>query len=192
MCNVPNRDEAGLSVFAKAYKLVTKGLDITVERVVKYMITSQITLSCAESCTGGLVAEAVTRVPGASAIFKGGVVSYSEEIKQQVLGVRAETLSKHTVYSAEVANEMSSGVMMLMKTDASIGITGIAGPGGGTEDKPVGTVYVSVRYKEREAVKDLRLYEEYESMDRELIRLLSAQRALEMLESLLKNESEGK
>ena len=191
MCNLKNNPEKALAVFAEDNKSVTEGLDIVADRVVKYIITSGVTLSTAESCTGGMIAERITSIPGASAIFAGGVVSYSEDVKVNVLGVKPETLDKHTVYSAETASEMSRGVMELMKTEAAIAVTGLAGPAGGTAEKPVGTVFVSVRHKNREEVRDLRLYEEYESLDRELIRLLTVRRALEMLEGLLVSESEG-
>ena len=191
MCNLKNNPENAPAVFAEDNKSVTEGLDIVTDRVVKYIITSGVTLSTAESCTGGMIAERITSIPGASGIFAGGVVSYSEDVKVNVLGVKRETLDKHTVYSAETASEMSRGVMDLMKTEAAIAVTGLAGPSGGTAERPVGTVFVSVRHKNREEVRDLRLYEEYESLDRELIRLLTVRRALEMLEGLLMSESEG-
>lgn len=190
MCKLINDSADTVGKFAEADKSVPEGLDSSVRRVVKYIITSRVTLSTAESCTGGLIAAAVTSVAGASEIFRGGVAAYSEEIKREVLGVSAETLERFTVYSAEVASEMSSGVMKLMHTDAAIGVTGIAGPGGGSPEKPVGTVYVSVRYKDKEVVKDLALYKEYEDLDRDRIRLLTVQFALEMLEDLLVCESE--
>jgi PncC family amidohydrolase len=191
MCNLKNNPRNAPPDFAEDNKSVTEGLDIVTERVVKYIITSGVTLSTAESCTGGMIAERITSIAGASAVFAGGVVSYSEDIKERVLGVKRETLDRYTVYSAETASEMSRGVMELMRTDAAVAVTGLAGPGGGTEERPVGTVFVSVRYKNREEVRDLRLYEEYESLDRELIRLLTVRRALEMLEALLVSESEG-
>ena len=191
MCNLKNNPKNVPSDFAEDNKSVTEGLDIVAERVVKYIITSGVTLSTAESCTGGMLAERITSIAGASAVFAGGVVSYSEDVKENVLGVKRETLDKHTVYSAEVASEMSRGVMELMTTEAAVAVTGIAGPSGGTKERPVGTVFVSVRYKDREEVKDLRLYEEYESLDRELIRLVTVRSALEMLEHLLVSEREG-
>lgn len=191
MCNLKNNPPEGADKFAQGAKSAAEGLDSVTERVVKYIITSGVTLSSAESCTGGMIAERITGIAGASAVFAGGVVSYSEDVKMKVLGVRRETLDAHTVYSAEAASEMSRGVRELMGTDAAVAVTGLAGPGGGTPEKPVGTVFVSVRYKDREEVRELRLYEEYESLDRELIRLLTVRRAFEMLEALLVNEREG-
>ncbi len=174
--------------FAKPYKLVTETLDIVTQRVVKYMKSMGLSLSTAESCTGGLVSQSITSVSGASAVFKGGVCSYSEEIKRKVLGVPYELFEKYTVYSPQVASAMSEGVMKLMGSDAAIGITGIAGPDGGSDEKPVGTVYVSVRLGGRELVKDLALYKEYEKLDREKVRYLAAVKSLEMLETIMKDE----
>lgn len=179
-----------MSEFADPYKVVTKTLDIVTQRVVKYMKEHGLTLSAAESCTGGLVSQAITSVAGASAVYKGGVCSYSEEVKVKVLKVSEKTLERFTVYSLQTASEMSRGVMELMDTDAAIGITGLAGPDGGTEEKPVGTVYVSVRLKDKEEVKDLALYKEYEKLDREKVRYLAAERSLEMLLELMK-KNEG-
>ena len=191
MCNMKNNQELASFNFAKDNKSVTKRLDIVTVRVVKYMIARHISLSAAESCTGGLISAAVTSVPGASAIYKGGVCSYAEEVKINVLGVSRETIEKTTVYSAETASEMSAGVMKLMQTDAAVAVTGIAGPGGGSPEKPVGTVFVSVRYKDKERVEGLAVYKEYENADREFIRNIAAARALEMLESILPDEREG-
>lgn len=185
MCIIQNNRGESSVKFAEDDKLVTKTLDIVTIRVVKYMIAKGITLSTAESCTGGLLSQMITSVSGASGIFIGGVCSYTERMKMDVLGVKAETLEKHTVYSAEVADEMSAGIMKITGSDASIGVTGLAGPGGGTDDKPLGTVYVSVRYKEHKRTCDLALYKEYEDMDRRFIRIKTAQKAFELLEKLL-------
>ena len=171
--------------FAKPYKVVTETLDIVTQRVVKYMKDKGLTLPAAESCTGGLVSESITSVAGASAVYKGGVCSYSEEVKQKTLGVSKDALERFTVYSPQVASQMSRGVMELMGTDAAIGITGIAGPDGGSDEKPVGTVYVSVRLHEAELVRDLALYREYDELDRKKVRYLAAIKSLEMLRELI-------
>jgi nicotinamide-nucleotide amidase len=102
------------------------------------------TLATAESCTGGLVSARLTEVPGASEVFLGGVVSYSNDVKEHQLGVPIETLVDYGAVSPEVAHDMASGVRERLGADWGIGITGIAGPGGGTEEKPVGLVYWSV------------------------------------------------
>lgn len=99
-----------------------------------------VTLACAESCTGGLVAGAITDVPGSSAVFKGGVVAYWPEAKSAVLGVPAELIERCGVVSEEVAAAMAQGARELFSCDAAVATTGVAGPGGGRPDCPVGTV----------------------------------------------------
>lgn len=165
--------------------MVTESIDIVTKSVVKYMLKNGLTMCTAESCTGGMLAQTITSVAGASGMFPGGICSYSERIKKDVLGVSEKTLEEYSVYSMQTASEMSAGALKLFGTDAAVGITGIAGPDGGTEDKPVGTVYVSVRYHKKEIVRELRLYEEYENLTREKIRLLTTLKALEMTAELL-------
>ena len=193
MCKTVRKEVVILIEFAKDNKAVTETIDNVAEAVVSYLMQKSITLSVAESCTGGMLSEAVTSVSGASKVYLGGVCSYTEEMKMQVLGVKEETLEKYTVYSGQVASEMSRGVMELTGSVASVGITGIAGPDGGTDDKPVGTVYVSVRFGDRETVRDLMLYRECEKADRKTIRQLTTVKALEMLMTLVEQcESEDK
>ncbi len=180
--------------FHEDNKSVTKTIDSVAEIVVKYMSERVLSMSTAESCTGGALSEAITSVPGASNMFLGGAVTYSEELKRKLLGVKQETLEKYTVYSRETALEMSRGVRELTGADVGVGITGIAGPGGGTEDKPVGTVFVAVSCEGGETVKDLALYNEvfYEKLDRRSIRELTVLRSLQMVYGLLtkKNDTE--
>jgi PncC family amidohydrolase len=171
--------------FAEDDKMVTESIDTVTKSVVKYMIANKLTLCTAESCTGGMIAQTVTDVPGASGMFPGGVCSYSEEIKKKVLGVSENTLDKFTVYSEETASEMSKGALRLFGADVAVAVTGLAGPDGGTEEKPVGTVYVSVRSSEKEIVRTLRLYREYENLTRREIRLLTTLKALQMVEELI-------
>ena len=101
-------------------------------------------IATAESCTGGMVSAAITSVSGASEVFDGTVVSYANEIKHRVLGVKSETLESVGAVSEECAREMAEGVRALMKADIGVSLTGIAGPGGGTPEKPVGTVYLGI------------------------------------------------
>lgn len=110
------------------------------EAVVRAARTSGVTLACAESCTGGLVASAVTAIPGASAVFAGGVVTYSDESKVEFIGVNPDTLAEHGAVSPQTAAEMARGVRARTRADIAVAVTGIAGPDGGTLDKPVGTV----------------------------------------------------
>lgn len=100
------------------------------------------TLSTAESCTGGGIAASIVAVSGSSNYFKGGVVSYCNEVKEKMLGVNPETIEKYDIVSAQVAEEMCEGVLKALNTDYAISITGCAGPGGGTPKVPVGTIWI--------------------------------------------------
>lgn len=105
---------------------------------------SDLTVSFAESCTAGMISSELGDIPGASSVFMGAVVSYDNRIKQEILGVRGETLEKYGAVSSECAAEMAEGVRRIMKTDLSVSVTGIAGPDGGTKEKPVGLVYIAL------------------------------------------------
>lgn len=114
------------------------------ERLVNSLREKGLHIATAESCTGGMVSAAITSAAGASEVYDGSVVSYANEIKHRVLGVSEETLATVGAVSEECAREMAEGVRRLMKADIGISLTGIAGPGGGTPDKPVGTVFLGV------------------------------------------------
>lgn len=101
-----------------------------------------MTLATAESCTGGGIGAALTAVPGSSAVYKGGVISYTNEIKTALLGVSVETLEKYGAVSSQVASEMASGARKLLDSDIAVSVTGLAGPGGDSFGNPVGTVYI--------------------------------------------------
>jgi PncC family amidohydrolase len=120
------------------------------QKLGKQLDEHRLTISLAESCTGGLLASILTDIPGSSHYVTGGVVSYSNEAKMQVLGVSPETLEAHGAVSAETAAEMARGVRTLLQTDLAISVTGIAGPGGGTPEKPVGLVYLHLASSEVE------------------------------------------
>lgn len=109
----------------------------------------ELTVSCAESCTGGNLAHRITQNPGSSAYFLGSVVSYSNEVKTDVLNVARREIDSHGAVSKPVAEAMARGVATLMRTDCAISTTGIAGPDGGTKFKPVGTVWFAAKYKDQ-------------------------------------------
>ena len=121
--------------------------DKTVAQVLGDILTErELTVSCAESCTGGNLAHRITQSPGSSAYFLGSVVSYSNDVKANVLGVSRASISSHGAVSREVVEEMVKGVANLMRSNCAIATSGIAGPDGGTRFKPVGTVWIAVKY----------------------------------------------
>jgi PncC family amidohydrolase len=113
-------------------------------RVGEALKTSRLTVSTAESCTGGLIAHLLTEISGSSAYVMGGIVAYHNDVKQSVLGVQLSTLMEYGAVSEAVAREMAAGARALFGTDYAVSVTGIAGPGGGTDDKPVGLTYIGV------------------------------------------------
>ncbi|ERL03404.1 competence/damage-inducible protein CinA domain protein [Mitsuokella sp. oral taxon 131 str. W9106] len=117
----------------------------TLEMRVGELLTARgLTIACAESCTGGLLTSRLTDVAGSSAYVMGSVVSYTNAIKERLVGVRHETLAAHGAVSEETAREMAEGIRRAIRTDIGVGITGIAGPGGGTVEKPVGLVFIAI------------------------------------------------
>lgn len=135
------------------------------------------TLSCAESCTGGLVAKRIVDLAGCSDVFVGGAVTYANEAKERLIGVKHETLERFGAVSAETAAEMAEGIRAALGTDVGISTTGIAGPGGGTPEKPVGTVFVAVATASGIKTKRLALSP---MRDRDYIRYVSASHALHL------------
>ena len=116
-------------------------------------------LATAESCTGGMIAAACTDVAGSSAWFKGGVVAYANEVKEHVLDVPARILEEHGAVSAPTVEQMALGVLRVCDAEAAIAVSGIAGPGGGTREKPVGTVWIALALQERPGIYCLDLQE---------------------------------
>ena len=112
--------------------------------IVDWLIRRGQTLATAESCTGGLIAHSVTDIAGASKCFLGGIVAYSNEAKMKFVGVAEATLNAHGAVSEAVAAELASGVRTAFESNWAVGVTGIAGPGGGTKEKPVGLVYIGI------------------------------------------------
>jgi nicotinamide-nucleotide amidase len=148
--------------------------------VVQLLMECKKTLALAESCTGGNVAHRLTNVPGASEVFLGGVVSYSNAAKEKFLGVRAESLAAHGAVSEAVAREMAAGAREKFGSDFAMAITGIAGPGGGSPDKPVGTVFIALASSTGVAVKKF-----LNVWDRATFKEVAATQALEWLRQTL-------
>ncbi|MDP3730559.1 MAG: CinA family protein [Candidatus Omnitrophota bacterium] len=116
----------------------------------------EMTIAVAESCTGGLISSRLTDISGSSDYFLMGIVAYSNKIKENILGVSPALLQKYGAVSKEAALEMAKGVRLLANTDIGIGVTGIAGPSGGTKSKPVGLVYIALIANKKEIVKEFR------------------------------------
>ncbi len=125
-------------------------LEMMIGRVLK---EKNYTIACAESCTGGLLTSRLTDVPGSSEYLKGAIVSYTNEIKINLLKVKAETIEESEIVSREVALEMAKGIRNLLNTDIGVGITGVAGPTGSTEKSPVGCVHIAVSGSQGEATE---------------------------------------
>lgn len=161
-------------------------IDKAAQNVVQYYIANKISIATAESCTGGMLASAITSVSGASEMFECGVVTYSEKIKSELLEIPQDFIDRYGVVSDEVALAMAVAVLEKSGADVGVGITGIAGPTGGTEEQPVGTIYVSVVTKGNDITENLALSEPESGVDvrlrnRLMAVLYSLETALEIL-----------
>jgi nicotinamide-nucleotide amidase len=145
-----------------------------------------LTLATAESCTGGLVAARLTAVPGSSDVFRGSVVAYADDVKTRELGVSTQVLAAHGAVSAETAAAMAAGVRDRLETDLGVSDTGVAGPGGGTPEKPVGLVYLHAAGPDGELAADFSV-----PADRETVRARAAVAALHLMRRLLTQSRDG-
>lgn len=154
-----------------------EGLEITVGKLLK---AKSKTMATAESCTGGYIAHLITSQPGSSAYYKGSVVSYANTVKEDVLGVSPDTLQSVGAVSEETVKEMVAGALQQIKTDYAIAVSGIMGPDGGTEEKPVGTVWIAVANKEKTETIKLNL-----RFDRQRNIIITANQALNFLRKFI-------
>ncbi|CBK74582.1 competence/damage-inducible protein CinA C-terminal domain [Butyrivibrio fibrisolvens 16/4] len=151
--------------------------------LISALISGGYTVATAESCTGGMIASTIVDVPGASDCFNEGYVTYSNEAKMKNLGVKDSTLTAHGAVSYETATEMAKGVRKQAKADFGIASTGIAGPGGGSPQKPVGLVYIACAYGDDKCiVKELHL-----KGDRTQVRTSATKEALQLLFEIVNN-----
>ena len=134
------------------------------------------TLATAESCTGGGIGAALTAIPGSSAVYKGGIISYTNEIKHRVLGVKQSDLDRYGAVSAHVAIAMAQGARKVLKTDVAVSVTGLAGPGGDERGNPVGRVYVGYNDENVSLVREFTF-----TGDREAVRRQAAEEALKLI-----------
>lgn len=159
-------------------KILSKGIQ-------EMLYNSDKTVGTAESCTGGRIAEALISVPGASNYFKGGVVSYTNEVKENLLGVSHEVLEEQTAVCEEVAREMVLGTIKTLNVDFAISVTGVAGPTGGTPAIPVGTIYVG--YGDKTDVRVVKLTEDF---GRDINLAIATNTALKGMLEFLKEHAE--
>jgi PncC family amidohydrolase len=150
------------------------------EAVIDFCRARGWTVATAESCTGGLVGAALTAPAGASDVYVGGVIAYSNDVKRVQLGVTEETLRAHGAVSAETAASMAAGARRELDADVAVSVTGVAGPGGGTPEKPVGLVFITVESPDGHFTERLQL-----SGDRDAIRLGATDAALRLLQRVL-------
>jgi nicotinamide-nucleotide amidase len=150
--------------------------------MIKKIIKKGLKIATAESCTGGLLAARITSEAGASACFDMGLITYSNQSKIQMLGVKEQTLHRYGAVSSQTALEMSEGIKKLSGADIGISVTGIAGPGGGTDEKPVGLVYISLCADNLHKYQKLQL-----DGDRNEIRNKAVQKIIDMLEEYIKS-----
>jgi nicotinamide-nucleotide amidase len=166
---------------------VIYGVDVASmqEAVVNKLKEKKLTLATAESCTGGGLSEAITSIPGASEVFGCGVCTYSNDMKQKLLGVKEQTLAEHGAVSEQTAIEMAQGVREISGADIGISITGIAGPGGGTPEKPVGLVYIGLCSDKGCSAQKLLLSRGH-TTERDFIRRYSSLHAMSMILEAIK------
>jgi nicotinamide-nucleotide amidase len=183
------RGEKAAAVVSQAEEMVRQLLgplifavdDSTLESsVVELLAERKQTVAVAESCTGGFITHRITNVPGASAVLICGLVTYNNEAKKNLLAVDEETLQEHGAVSAEVARQMAEEVRLRHGADYGIGVTGIAGPGGGSAQKPVGTVFIALAAQEGTTVKA-----QLNTFDRETFKFITSQQALDLLRRAL-------
>lgn len=154
-----------------------EALEISTGRL---LAAEKLTIACAESCTGGLLTSRLTDVAGSSAYVKGSIVSYSNEIKERLVGVRSDTLAGYGAVSEQTAGEMAEGIRRVIEADIGVGVTGIAGPDGGTPQKPVGLVYIAVAGAQGTVIRENRF-----KGTRGEIKLQTTETALEMIKNYI-------
>lgn len=187
MYTYTKNDRSDRTVNGYNNECIPEKLDKTVTNVVKLLERKGWTVSTAESCTGGLLSQLITSVPGASDVFELGVCSYSERIKNEILGVPLDDIAHYGVVSEEVALDMVGGLKRISGADICVSTTGIAGPSGGTPEKPVGTVWIGFDIRGRRFARLPELWK-LPDKSRSSIRTAAAAFIFETLEKLLTEE----
>lgn len=151
----------------------------------QYLYESGMTLGTAESCTGGRIAEAIISVPGASDYFKGGIISYTNDVKEKVLGIDSQLLKEKTAVCEDVAIAMVKGSIRVLNVDFAISTTGVAGPGGGTHEIPVGTIWIACGNKDN--IVTMKLEEDY---GRDINLAIATSKALQLFLKYMEDNKE--
>lgn len=151
----------------------------------QYLYESGMTLGTAESCTGGRIAEAIISVPGASDYFKGGIISYTNDVKEKVLGIDSQLLKEKTAVCEDVAIAMVKGAIRVLNVDFAISTTGVAGPGGGTYEIPVGTIWIACGNKDN--IVTMKLEEDY---GRDINLAIATSKALQLFLKYMEDNKE--
>lgn len=166
-------------------KVTLKDIFSEAQKLINLATEKHMTIATAESCTGGLIGAAITSIPGSSTPFKGGIIAYDNKVKNKLLNVPAGMIQKHGAVSREVARAMALGGIDVLNVDMAISVTGIAGPGGGSAEKPVGTVWIGLAHKEGNKVEATAKRYNFGDIGRNKVRDVTCHEALKALTAKL-------
>lgn len=172
-------------------KITLKDIFSEAQKLIDVASEKNITLATAESCTGGLIGAAITSISGSSKPFKGGIIAYDNAVKTKLLGVSPSVLGKYGAVSQKTAERMAAGAVERLGVDVAISVTGIAGPGGGSEDKPVGTVWMGLAFKADDKIKVTATLHSFGDIGRNKVRDVTCYEALKALNAYCETFSQG-
>jgi len=152
------------------------------KKIINKLIKKKITISVAESCTGGMIASAITSVPNSSNIFNLGLVTYSNQSKEKLLKIKKQNLKKYGAVSSQICKDMIENLFKISKTDICISTTGIAGPSGGSKLKPVGLVYIGIKFKK---ISKIYMYNFNKKLERNKIQKKTVNTAFNLLDQII-------
>lgn len=152
------------------------------KKIINKLIKNKITISVAESCTGGLIASEITSVPNSSNIFNLGLVTYSNQSKEKILKIKKQNLKKYGAVSSQICKDMIENLFKISKTDICISITGIAGPSGGSKLKPVGLVYIGIKFKK---ISKIYMYNFNKKLERNKIQKKTVNTVFNLLDQII-------
>ncbi len=170
-------------------KVTLKDIFTEAQTVITLATNQNITIATAESCTGGLIGAAITSIPGSSVPFKGGIIAYDNAIKNKLLNVPPGMLQKYGAVSREVARAMANGAIEALNVDLAVSVTGIAGPGGGSNEKPIGTVWIGIGTKTRDGIKVTTKLHKFGDIGRNKVRDITCYEALKAITKHLQNQN---